>query len=351
MKAVVIEKPGKVRLVDTEKPVPEAGWALIRVKAAAVCATDLELIAGNIGRCYPVIPGHEWSGIVEHVGSAADSGWIGKRVVGSNDIVCLTCKECRAGRWRNCETFREIGFKANGAYAEYLTVPVYALSELPESISFVQGALIEPLGVAIGTIEKVDLRLGETVVIMGAGSIGLNLLAVARAAGARRVIVTALSERRLGFAKRMGAYATIATGGTDVEGQILEKLEGRPDVVLEATGMESCIQTSFRIVRKGGKVALAGFGRDQNMEIHMDDIHIHNLKVFGAGNNWNMVDTAINLLKDGIISTEELATHFFRLEEYEKALDMTRTRPEGFVKAVFTFNGLDGCKDGNDCRH
>jgi L-iditol 2-dehydrogenase len=337
MKAVIIEEPNVVRLTEVKKPTVEPGWALVHVKASAVCATDLELIGGNIGKRYPVIPGHEWSGIVEEVGSAGDGGWIGKRVVGSNDIVCLTCKECRSGRWRNCPSFREIGFAANGAYAEYLAVPVYGLSVLPNCISFVQGALIEPLAVALGTVEKVAVKLGEQVVIMGAGSIGLNLLAVARASGARRIVVTALSERRLGFAREMGATATVATGGAKGMDAVLEQLDGKPDVVLEATGMEDCVQAACRMAKKSGRIGLAGFGREQDFKIHIDDIHINNLKVIGAGNNWNQVDNAINLLKDRLISTEALATHFFSLEGYETALEMTRTRPEGFVKAVFTF--------------
>lgn len=337
MKAIMVEKPNAYRLVDVDKPVPEPGWALIQVKAAAVCATDLELINGSIGKQYPIIPGHEWSGIVEAVGSAKDEAWVGRRVVGSNDVVCLTCKECRSGRWRNCDSFREIGFKADGAYAEYLNVPIYALSELPECISFIQGALIEPLVVAIGTLEKVDLKLGETVVVMGAGSIGLNMLAVAKAAGARRVIVTALTEKRLGFAKEMGAFATFAMEGQDVKNLIIDKLEGYPDVVIDATGIEECVQVALAIARKSGKVAIAGFGRDEDIRIHIDDIHIKNLKVFGTGNNWNLMDKALDLIRDGIVSTEKLATHFFRLEEYEKALMMTKTRPDGFIKAVFIF--------------
>lgn len=338
MKAVVIEKPNELALREVNKPVPEPGWALIRVKVAAVCATDLELIGGNIGKQYPVIPGHEWSGVVEEVGRREDNYWVGKRVVGSNDIVCLTCKECRSGMWRNCASFKEIGFKADGAYAEYMVVPVYGLSELPRHISFVQGAMIEPLAVAIGTVDRAGLKLGDTAVIMGAGSIGLNLLAVSKAAGARRVVVTALSERRLGFAKNMGAYATVATRDVDVVEAVTNALGGRPDVVLEATGMEDCAQAALRMAKKEGKIALAGFGREQEFNIHIDDIHINNLRVIGAGNNWNLVDRAVNLLADGLVSTEALATHFFHLEEYEKALEMTRVRPDGFVKAVFTFD-------------
>lgn len=337
MKAVVIEEPKKLKLVEVDKPVPEPGWALVKVKAAAVCATDLEVIDGNIASFYPLIPGHEWSGVVEAVGSPGHSTWIGKRVVGSNDIVCLTCEECRSGRWRNCESFREIGFKANGAYAEYVAVPVYGLYELPGSISFVQGALIEPLCVGLGTLEKADLKLGETLTIVGAGSIGLNILAAAKAAGARRIIVTALSERRLGFAEKMGAYAVVPSKNNDVADFVKNVHEGMSDVVAEATGVEECIQSSLRMVKKGGRMVLAGFGRHKDMQIHIDDIHINNLKLIGAGNNWNYIARAINLLKDGMVSTEILATHFLSLDQYEKAIEMTRTRPEGFVKAVFTF--------------
>jgi L-iditol 2-dehydrogenase len=337
MKAIRIEKPGVYGLVETPRPVPEPGWALVRVQASAVCATDLELIGGTIGKRYPIIPGHEWSGTVASVGRASDEAWVGRRVVGSNDIVCLTCKACRSGLWRNCASFREIGFKADGAYAEYLVVPVYALSVLPEAISFVQGALVEPLAVALGTLEKVDLRLGDTVVILGAGSIGLNLLAVAKAAGARRILVLALSERRFGFARKMGAHATLATGEPDVAVRIEALLGGSPDVVVDATGTEACVRLALSIAGKGARVALAGFGRGEDFRLPIDDLHVKNLHVFGAGNNWNLVDKALDLLQDGLVSTEILATHRFPLARFEEALEMTRTRPDGFVKSVFGF--------------
>lgn len=338
MKAVIIEKANRLCLKDIEKPAPIPGWAVVKVKAAAVCATDLELISGNIGAgIYPLIPGHEWSGIVDGVGSTGDSHWIGKRVVGSNDICCLVCHECRSGNWRNCADFREIGFKANGAYAEYLEVPVYGLLELPESISFVQGALCEPIGVAVGSITKADLRFGETVTIIGAGSIGLNILAIAKLAGARRPLVVAYSNKRLDMAKNMGSYATAATQDTDIVSFVNNHHEGLSDVVIDATGSEDCIQLTMKIAKKGGRILLAGYGGNKDIQLHIDDIHIKNLKVIGAGNNWNTLKTSIDLLKDKMISTEITATNFFKLEEYNKALELARTRPAGFVKSIFTF--------------
>ena len=112
---------------DVEIPVPQPGFVRVKVAAAAVCATDLEVLSGRIAANYPLIPGHEWSGVVDAAGSDEDSHWIGKRVIGSNDVVCLKCDACRSGNWRYCAEFEEIGFKRNGAYAEYIIVPAYGL--------------------------------------------------------------------------------------------------------------------------------------------------------------------------------------------------------------------------------
>ena len=110
MKAVVINKPGEVFLAEKPIPTPQAGFVRVKVKAAAICATDLEVIDGNIPANYPLTPGHEWSGVVDAVGSEEDAHWIGKRVIGSNDVVCLHCEACRSGNWRYCNDFEEIGF-------------------------------------------------------------------------------------------------------------------------------------------------------------------------------------------------------------------------------------------------
>ena len=125
MKAVVLEKPGTMVLKEMPVPQTPRGFVRVKVKAAAICATDLEVLDGNIAAKYPLIPGHEWSGIVEELGEGVDGKWLGQRVTGSNDVVCLTCPACRSGEWRYCKSFKEIGFKMDGAYAEYVVVPAY----------------------------------------------------------------------------------------------------------------------------------------------------------------------------------------------------------------------------------
>lgn len=335
MKAVVIKEPGCVLLTEKEIPEPQAGFVRVKVKAAAICATDLEVAGGNIPAGYPVTPGHEWSGIVDAVGSEEDASWIGKRVVGSNDVVCLKCEACRSGQWRYCREFEEIGFRRDGAYAEYMIVPAYGLCELPENVSFVHGALCEPLGVALGTLEKAGAKCGDTLAVIGAGSIGLCILAAAKAMGMRDIVIAAATGRRLEAARQMGAAHTVETQKYDLEEEMHRFHPDGTDVVVDATGIESCIQQSLRIARKGGTVALAGYGRGKVMSIRIDDIHINNLRVVGAGNNWNQHKNAVAMMADGRVDIEHFATRLLRLEDFREGLSLAEKRPEGFIKAVF----------------
>lgn len=338
MKAVVIQKPGVVSLEQVNIPEPPAGFVRVKVKAAAICATDLEVLDGNIPANYPLIPGHEWSGIVDAAGSKEDESWIGKRVIGSNDVVCLKCEACRSGEWRYCKDFEEIGFRRNGAYAEYVIVPAYGLCELPENVSFIHGALCEPLGVALGTLEKAGAKFGDTCLIMGAGSIGLCILAAAKAMGMKKIVVCATTRKRLSIAEKMGAFYTIATKEQDVMEEMKKIHPNGTDVVIDATGIEECIQKCLKLARKGGTVALAGYGRGKVMSIRIDDIHINNLRVIGAGNNWNQHKKAVALMADGLVDIEHFATDLIPLEDFEKGLELARKRPEGFLKAVFCYD-------------
>ncbi|MBO4356514.1 MAG: alcohol dehydrogenase catalytic domain-containing protein [Clostridia bacterium] len=338
MKCVIIEKPGMVYLGERDLPELEKGFARIKVKAAAICATDLEVIDGNIPANYPLTPGHEWSGIVTEVADVNDSRWIGKRVTGSNDVTCGKCAACRSGNWRYCKDFEEIGFRRNGAYAEYIDVPVYGLVELPDSLPFTHAALAEPLGVALGTWEKIEPKYGGTCLIFGAGSIGLCCLSVAKAIGMRKIVVVASSQKRLSIAKELGAYAVVATRREDLFDAVKKYHPEGTDYIIEATGIEECIQNSFKLCKKGGYVALAGYGRGKTMSVRIDDIHINNLHVIGAGNNWNQHQKAIDMMAEGAVDMTPFISEKLSLDDFKKGLDDARNRPEGFVKAVFTFD-------------
>ena len=337
MKCVVIEKPKKVYLTEREMPALEKGFARIKVMAAAICATDLEIVDGNIPANYPITPGHEWAGIVSEVENPKDSHWIGKRVTGSNDVSCGACDACRSGNWRYCKDFEEIGFKRHGAYAEYIDVPAYGLVALPDDLPFTHAALAEPLGVALGSWEKLSPEYGKTCLIIGAGSIGLCCLAVARAMGMRKIVVAANSRGGLTIAEKMGAYATVATHEENIFDAMKKYHPEGTDYIIEATGAEECISNSFKLCKKGGSVALVGYGRGKTMSIRIDDIHINNLRVIGAGNNWNQHAKAIKMMADGAVNMEHLVTEKISLSDFQLGLDHARCRPAGFVKAIFTF--------------
>jgi len=337
MKCVVIEKPGKVVYTDRELPALAADFARIKVMAAAICATDLEVIDGNIPANYPLIPGHEWAGIVTEVADPRYAHWVGKRVTGSNDVYCRRCDACRSGNWRYCSEFEEIGFRRNGAYAEYIDVPAFGLVELPDDLPFTHAALAEPMGVALGTWEKLAPMYGKTCLIIGAGSIGLCCLAVAKAMGMRKIVVAASSSSRLEIAKKLGASAVVATREEDLCAAMKKYHPEGTDYIIEATGIEECITCSLKLCKKGGYVALAGYGRGKTMPIRMDDIHINNLHIVGAGNNWNQHKKAIAMMADGAVDMAPFVSQTLDLSEFEKGIEFARSRPEGFVKALFTF--------------
>ncbi len=338
MKCVVIKEPHNVILAEKELAPLKEGFARIKVGAAAICATDLEVIDGNIPANYPLTPGHEWAGRVIEVNDKDFEHFVGKRVTGSNDVVCGKCEACKSGNWRYCKEFREIGFKSDGAYAEYVDVPAATLVELPDSLPYEHAALAEPMGVALGVWEKLDVKFGGTCMIYGAGSIGLCCLAVAKALGMRKIVVVATSSARLEIAKKLGAYAVIATREEDIFEKMREYHPEGTDYIIEATGIEECIQNSLKLCKKGGYVSLAGYGRGKTMSIRIDDIHVNNLHLVGAGNNWNQHKKAINLMADGAVDMSLFATDIIKLEDYQKGLDLARNRPVGFVKAIFKFD-------------
>ena len=136
----------------------------------------------------------------------------------------------------------------------------------------------------------------------------------------------------------MGADAVIATGTTDLEAEMAKLHPGGTDVIVDATGIESCIQSCLRLAKKGGTIALAGYGRGKVMQIRIDDIHVNNLRVVGAGNNWNQHERAIELMAEGIIDLSPMVSEKIRLEDYETGIQHVRTRPVGFVKAIYVYD-------------
>jgi L-iditol 2-dehydrogenase len=160
---------------------------------------------------------------------------------------------------------------------------------------------------------------------------------VAKALGMRNIVVVATTTDRLSIAKQLGADYVIASREQDLFEEMKSIHPDGSDYIIEATGVEECIRNSFKLCKKGGTVLLAGYGRGKEMSIRIDDIHVNNLRVVGAGNNWNQHKKAISLIADGVIDLAPMVSEIMPLEDFDKAIDMARNRPEGFVKAIFKF--------------
>lgn len=285
---------------------------------------------------YPITPGHEWSGVVDMVGSAADQAWLGRRVTGNNEVTCLKCYYCRRSQWRSCSQYRQIGFELPGAYADYVLVPVYNLCELSETVSFEQGALLEPLGVGIAVAEMAGTHIGTTAVVLGVGPIGLSCLAALKASGASRILCLDRQEDRLALAKSWGAVAVVDNP------EELRKLSERfhdhgADVVVDATGSPEMLEFALSLVRFGGTCVLAGYGGGRSIPFRPDSIHVRNIRVFGAGNNSGYTETATVAANDGLLRTEGMITHRFSLADAEEVFSMESISRPGYIKGMFVF--------------
>jgi 2-desacetyl-2-hydroxyethyl bacteriochlorophyllide A dehydrogenase len=334
MKAVRFEGPGRVHLAELPDPEPQAGWARIRIKAAALCMTDVELLSGRHEVSYPLTPGHEYCGVVDKVGTSGDDAWLGRRVVADNEITCLKCGFCRRGEWRRCPEYRQIGFEAPGGYAEYVLAPVHNLHPLADSTSFEQGALLEPLGVGIATAKMAGVHFGSTVTILGVGPIGLNCLAVVKASGASRILCFDKRPNRIALAKSWGAQAT-TDDPTRLKSLTRELHPEGTNIIIDATGNTAMVPLGIELCGFGGSFVLAGFYKHSRLDFEPDSMQAPNHRILGAGNNCGFIEPAALAVGDGVLSTEGMITHRFRLEDCTSAFSDEQCAAPDYIKGVF----------------
>jgi threonine dehydrogenase-like Zn-dependent dehydrogenase len=336
MRAIQFDQPGKLRLVEVADPEPAAGWARIRIHVAAICMTDVETLRGRHPVDFPIIPGHEFCGVVDRVGSPADEAWLGRKVVADNEICCLKCGYCRRGEWRRCAEFRHIGFGPPGGYAEYVVAPVHNLHALADTVSFEQGSILEPLGVGIAVGRIAEVHLGSTATILGLGPIGLNCLAVLKASGARRILCLDKQPKRLALAKAWGALE--ATDDPEHLKSLSKDLHpGGTDIVVEASGHHPLIPLGISLTRFGGSLVLGGFCKHELQPVEVDAIQGLNRRVLGAGNNPGFIEPAALAAGDGVLKTEGMITHRFRLDDFRQSFSDEQLAASDFIKGVFVF--------------
>ena len=283
MKALVFHGDHDLRY--EEVPLPGIGdqEVLIKVKAVGICGSDVHGYEGKSGRrTPPMIMGHEFSGIVERTGGRVETAKPGDRVAVFPFATCGHCGFCRKGAVNQCAHRRFLGvFDVNGAMAEFVAVRQELLYSLPDGADYAVGALIEPLSVAARAVSKADIQPGDTVTIIGAGTIGLLCLILAEAKRPKLRVAVDVMDRRLSVARQLGADFTFNPKDNDASQFISEKLAGGADVVIEAVGIEKTVQESMRWVATGGKVAIVGLSQ-RMMSLDMHEIVSKEVKIEGS---------------------------------------------------------------------
>ncbi|RJP23640.1 MAG: hypothetical protein C4527_19850 [Candidatus Omnitrophota bacterium] len=333
MLAAVLKDFDQLILEDVPKPRPGPGEALVRIKSCGFCQTDYKAIKGirrNVS--FPLIPGHEPAGIVEAFGPYVDHFKKGDEVIVQPSGYCGMCRNCRSGLTHYCENAYTTGGDGPtdvrpGSFAEYMVAGANTLFHKPKKVSFDAACLTEPLsGAWKGLIQYSQLTIGDDVVIIGVGGIGLFCLMVAKAAGAGRLIAVDVSDHALQTAKHLGASHVVNPIKCDGRKRIYDILPHGPDVVIEAAGPIEAVKLMVSLLRRGTRWNIFGITTHEKFELDSGLMHFLEARMDSSfGTTPLAMQKAVHLMERGIIDAEKIISHRFKLTEIEKAVEIMGT--------------------------
>jgi L-iditol 2-dehydrogenase len=354
MKAYVLHGINDLRYEDVPVPKPAPDEVLVRVCAAGICGSDIPRIYKTGAHRHPLIPGHEFSGEVEAVGTGVNASWLHKRVGIFPLIPCGKCDPCRKKQYEMCRDYDYLGSRRDGGFAEYVTVPEWNLLELPKQVSFVEAAMLEPMAVAVHAMRK---NLGEllddpqelqscSVVVCGLGTIGLLLAMFLKEAGVRNLFLVGNKDFQRRCVEKLGInveqYCDCRT--TDVADWVRERTAGRmADVVFECVGKNETISQAIDLAAPAGRVMLVGNpASDMTLEKQIYWKILRNqLTVRGTWNSsyncspeddWHYV---LKRLENGRIHPDMLISHRFSLVDLVQGFGIMRDKSEDYVKIMW----------------
>lgn len=335
MRAVVYYGPREVRVEEVAVPACAEDEIRVHVDACAVCGTDLKsYLYGNPKIKAPATIGHEFTGLVERVGSAATGFALGDRIVMATSVSCGECPYCARG-WTNlCADIAAMGFAYPGGMAEYTTIPARALRnghviKVPPQVPAEHAALSEPVSCAVNAAQNCGLQSGDAVVVVGAGPMGIINACVARQLGAEKVIVAEINETRLRQAEQFGFDRLLNPNAQDLTQVVREETAGiGADIALIAAPAAQPQEQAVELVRKRGTVCLfASLPKDRST-ISFDSriIHYNELRVVGSSDSTpNQVRKAVELIGQGALPMDKLVTHILDLGEIDRAYEVMQS--------------------------
>ncbi|KAE9972927.1 hypothetical protein BLS_002159 [Venturia inaequalis] len=336
-KSFVLEKQGVFGFEDRPFPsLRSSRDVLVRIEATGICGSDVHYWQhGRIGNYVvekPIVLGHESAGVVEVCGPDVKGLAVGDRIALEPGVGCTTCKFCRSGKYNLCSAMRFAATPPfDGTLSTFYSLPEECCFKLPDHVPFEQGALLEPLAVAVHCSRLADIKPGSSLVVFGAGPIGLLVCAVGRAFGASSITCVDIVDSRLEFALNYAASRTYRMRGDELtlsQETIQSRLglEGGPDIVIEATGAAPCIDCGIQALRRGGTFVQAGLGKPV-VEFPLGQVCDKEISLkgsfrYGPGD----YALALELLQSGKVSVKELITHRFDFEDAERAFNIVRDR-------------------------
>ncbi len=336
MKALVYPAWDTLEIRDVEAPTPRAGEVVLRVAAVGICGSELEAVASRSPRrTPPLIMGHEFCGEVDEVGAGVTDVRRGDVVVASSIVPCGRCPECRSGSTHLCPRRQVFGMNRPGAFAARVAVPASVLLPLPERVSPLEGALVEPLANAVHVWSLVIQRFPETVVVIGCGAIGLMALQVAKAGGALTLIAVDSNESRLEMAHAVGAEPVFNPARQDVGAEFQNFTRGRgADVVIDAVGAAVTRRTAIEMSRSGGEIVWIGL-HDDATEIPGRDVVLGERRISGSyAVTAHDLETAIGLFAHGRIEIKPWVRPFPLDEGARIFRELLTAPPREFAKAI-----------------
>ncbi|KAK7484521.1 hypothetical protein BaRGS_00024277 [Batillaria attramentaria] len=325
---------GDLRMENRPLRQPAEREVQISVRNCGLCMTDVHILEdGRIAQfdiTSPSVPGHEMSGVITSLGASVTGFKPGDRVTSDVPKTCGYCNSCKRGRLSLCQNVGYLGIPTmDGGLGRHVNIPARMLYRLPEGVDFEDGAVTEPLSVTVNAVNRAGIGLGDTVLVFGAGPIGLLALQVARAKGATTVCVADINSDRLKLASELGASRTVLTASSETDAQAyaqkLVDMVGEVDAVLECSGAQLCLQAAVHAVRPGGCVALVGFG-PENMVIPHTTAIAKEVDIRGCVANHYCFPAALKLMETGKVKVKPIISHRFSLDEVPQALEVVRKR-------------------------
>lgn len=339
MKVVYLTEPGKMEIAEEPRPKATLGNVLVKIEYNGICGSDVHFFKdGRVGDCIlhdRFVLGHEVSGTVVEIGEGVTNLKVNDRVALEPGYSCGRCEFCKTGRYNLCP---DVQFFAappvSGALKEYVSHPADMCFPLPDNVSTMEGALVEPLAVGLHAASLGGVSLGQSVVILGAGCIGLVTLLAAKARGAAKIVVVDLHDKRLEFASRMGATHTINAQNENVLERVKEILGEGPDVVFETAGSSATIAQTAFLAKRGGVIVLVGMAAESEVSYNFFQVMEKEASIKCVFRYRNLYPTAIAAIASGSINVKQIVTHEFTLEESNEAFATVVRDAQNVVKGI-----------------